>query len=248
MRIAVLESDIRDAKFLEKTLRGAGYTAQTFTADLAFTREFQREPFDLIMVGSVPPDARGTTCVPDMRANLQTAVPIIRLLKKNIESDVVAALNAGADDCMVQPLRSLELLARVAALIRRTRPSMAAVEEHIEIGALRIDLRNRLIARDGVNLKLTPKSYDLAVMLLTHTGQLLTRTLLLERVWGHERSSETRTLDTHMSRLRSVLGLTPENGWKLQSVYQHGYRLDRLVSASTSERTAEFDLCSRALN
>lgn len=136
----------------------------------------------------------------------------------------------------------------MAALTRRTQSVMAAVEEQIELSALRIDFRNRLISRDGVNLKLTPKSYDLAVMLLTHTGQLLTRTMLLERVWGQERSTLTRTLDTHISRLRSVLGLTPENGWKLQSVYQHGYRLDRLTSSAAGERAEVFDLCSRALN
>lgn len=102
------------------------------------------------------------------------------------------------------------------------------------MGALSVDLRNRLIFREGERLTLTPKTYDLAVLLLTHTGQLLTRSYLLERVWGRGRSSQTRTLDTHISRLRSVLGLAPENGWKLQSVYQHGYRLDYAATVRAS--------------
>ncbi len=227
MRIAVLESDTHDAQVLEDWLRSAGNTASRFATESGFMREFKREKFDLVIAGSVAHGAGGAEIILSLRAQLKLAVPIIRILKKDIENDIVAALKAGADDCVVKPLRQLELLARVAALARRTQPGALPLEEQIEFSALCVDLRNRVISRNGKRLTLTPKTYDLAVFLLTHTGQLLSRTYLMEQVWGCGRSALTRTLDTHISRLRSVLGLTPDNGWKLQSVYQHGYRLDR---------------------
>ena len=169
-----------------------------------------------------------------LREQLKSPVPVICIVKKDDEGLIVTALNAGADDCMCMPLRSKEFLARVNAVTRRTQGVVAPAVEHLEMAALRIDMRNRLIFRDSKRLTLTPKTYDLAVLLLTHTGQLLSRSHLLERVWGRGRTTITRTLDTHISRLRTVLGLTPENGWKLQSVYQHGYRLDQIAISSVS--------------
>ena len=128
------------------------------------------------------------------------------------------------------------MLARIAALVRRTQ--RLDERERLEFGALCIDLKNRIILRDGARVALTPKTYNLAVFLLTNSGQLLSRAYLLERIWGSNKSAATRTLDTHISRLRTVLGLTPDNGWQLQSVYQYGYRLDRADGATSSRSAA----------
>lgn len=236
MNIALLECDANEAQLLEQALRSAGHTVKVFATEIALTRELTRVAFDLVIAGPTDQDASSREAIVVIRGPLKSLVPVICVLRKNIESDIVAALNAGADDCVVKPVRPLEFVARALAVTRRTAPSVVSADEHFEMGALSVDLRNRLIFREGERLTLTPKTYDLAVLLLTHTGQLLTRSYLLERVWGRGRSSQTRTLDTHISRLRSVLGLAPENGWKLQSVYQHGYRLDYAATARASGR------------
>ncbi len=230
MNIAVLDCDTREVHWLERAFSAAGHTVTVFTASSALVRELPRTDFDVVIAGSTGPDTCSPRGIAELRTQLKSDIPVICLLKDDVEADVAAMLDAGADDCLAKPFRSLELLARVAALTRRSIYGKARHEDVIELGALRIDTRNRSIFRDGERLTLTPKTYDLAVLLLTHTGQLLTRGFLLEQVWGRGQAAATRTLDTHVSRLRAMLGLTPENGWKLQSVYQHGYRLDRTVA------------------
>lgn len=230
MNIAVLDCDTREVHWLEKTLTAAGHTVKVFTDGSVLARELARTEFDIVIAGSTGADTCSPRGIGELREQLKSVIALICLLKDDIEADIAAMLNAGADDCLAKPFRSLELLARVAALTRRSIYGKARQEDLIEIGSLRIDTRNRLIFRDGERLTLTPKTYDLAVLLLTHTGQLLTRGYLLEQVWGRGQTAATRTLDTHVSRLRAMLGLTPENGWKLQSVYQHGYRLDRTIA------------------
>ncbi len=234
MNIAVLDCDTREVHWLEKVLTAAEHTFKVFTAGHLLARELSRMDFDVIIVGSTGADTCSPRGIAELRAQLEAEIPVICLLKDDVEADIAAMLNAGADDCLAKPFRSLELLARLSALTRRTLYAKAHQKDLIEIGALRIDMHNRLIFRDGERLTLTPKTYDLAVLLLTRTGQLLSRSYLLEQVWGRGHNAATRTLDTHVSRLRAMLGLTPENGWKLQSVYQHGYRLDQTSVGSSS--------------
>ena len=229
MNIAILDCDAREVQWLEKTFAGAGHGARLFTETSALARELPRTAFDAVIVGSTGPDTCSARGIIELRGQLKSALPLICLLQDDVEANIVAVLNAGADDCLAKTFRPLELLARVTAVTRRSQLGVIPAITHLELGSLRIDTQNRLIFRDSDRLTLTPKAYDLAVLLLTHTGQLLSRTHLLEQVWGRGRNTTTRTLDTHISRLRAVLGLTPENGWKLQSVYQHGYRLDQII-------------------
>jgi two-component system, OmpR family, response regulator RegX3 len=225
MRIAILENDTAAAQLLDEWLGAAGHALRYFASGNLFTRELDRQSFDVAIVGSTPADVRAAELTRTLR-DRQTGVPLIRVLQKGSEQDIVAALNAGADDCM-PTVRQFELLARVEALARRTKQPNIVTDEVLEFGNLSVDVRNRLILRDGLRVTLTPKTYNLALLLLSNCGQLLTRSFLLERIWGPNCSQSTRTLDTHISRLRTVLGLLPEHGWQLQSVYQHGYRLDQ---------------------
>jgi DNA-binding response OmpR family regulator len=144
----------------------------------------------------------------------------------------VHALTSGADDYMVKPLGKRELLARIDALARRARPSARADEGVLEYGRLSVDFRNRLVRLDGALVAMTQKDYELAVFLLRNIGRLLSRAHILEAVWGQSADINTRTVDTHVSRIRGKLQLVPENGWSLSAVYQHGYRLERVDAAA----------------
>jgi len=244
MKIAVLENDTRAAQELEDWLRGAGHNVKFFGSGQAFAHEVDRATFDVAVLGSTPTDMRAAEVCAALRERM-SGVPLLRILQRGGEQDIVLSLNGGADDCMAA-VRQFELLARLEALVRRTKHVQAPVDELLEFGNLSVDLKNRLVMRDGARVTLTPKTYNLAVFLLTNSGQLLSRAHLLEQIWGHEKSATTRTLDTHISRLRTVLGLTPQFGWQLQSVYQHGYRLDRIETARNVARQPKVELYEEA--
>lgn len=224
MRIAVLENDTRTAHLMESWLQSAGHAVQLFLNGKSLVNEIDRTMFAAAILGAAPADSPVELVVGALR---ERGVPLLCVLQSGGEAEIVAALQAGADDCMGEA-RERELLARVEALIRRTSPAPAVCGDTLAINNLRVDLKNRVVLRDGTRVPLTPKTYDLAVYLLTNRGRLLLRADLLEQLWGRDKGATTRTLDTHISRLRTVLGLTPEHGWQLQSVYQHGYRLDEV--------------------
>lgn len=236
MRIALVEENAHDAEMVCGWLRSAGHTTLVYESGKRFVRDSVRETYHLLIVGTCAPDAGGmdgTEVLWWAREHLCAPVPILRVSEHNSEYDIVAALKAGADDCMVKPVRQGEFLARAEALSRRL-PHVAKPVETLRFGDLSVDLKNRMITRDTERIFLTPKSYDLAIFLLSNLGQLLSRAHLMERIWGRGASTSSRTLDTHISRLRTDLGLTPEKGWQLQSVYQHGYRLEQTESLAAT--------------
>ncbi len=235
MKITLLEDDPYTADLLSGWLTAAGHVPVVFESVQHVIREAAGDAGDLLIIGASSQDGGrqggdpmgGAQVIARVREQSLTPVPLLRLCPNTNELEMVAALNAGADDCMVKPLRRLEFLARIEALTRRMTRATKRVEV-LNFGDLSVDLQNRVILRKGQRVSLTPKSYDLAVFLFSNLGQLLSRSHLMERIWGRGSSTSTRTLDTHISRLRSDLGLTAENGWALQSVYQHGYRLEQV--------------------
>jgi two-component system, OmpR family, response regulator RegX3 len=162
---------------------------------------------------------------------LHSRIPIIFITADDQEDDVVAALTAGADEFLSKPLRRLELLARLESLRRRAIAGPFAVEV-FEVGEFRLDVRSRSITRDNEPLALTSKDFDLASLLLRNVGRLLSRSYLLETIWRARTVRLSRSLDTHISRVRYKLQLTPEHGWRLVAVYGYGYRLDQAVLPS----------------
>jgi two-component system response regulator RegX3 len=229
MKIALLENHAHHAESIANWLRSAGHVAVLYDSVKSFMRDVSHDNFDLLMVGAHVPDNSATEVLMWLRERVSASVPVLRISASNDEDYVVDALKSGADDCRVMPLRRGEFLARVEVLGRRI-PRKSAPAENLTFGDLKVDLKNRVISRNGRRIALTPKSYDLAVFLFSNLGQLLSRSYLMERIWGRGASTSTRTLDTHISRLRTDLSLTAENGWHLQSVYQHGYRLDQTDS------------------
>jgi two-component system response regulator RegX3 len=224
MRIAILEDDPSQADLVRVWLAGAGHACHTFHRGREFQRVMTRD-WEL-------PDVNGDAVLTWVRANVRDNVPVLFATARDSEQDIVHALKSGADDYLVKPLRKHELLARVEALGRRARPQPRTTEA-IKVGEFEIDLDRRTVLRGGQAVELTQKDFDLAVFLFRNVGNLVSRGHILESVWGRSPDLNTRTVDTHVSRLRAKLGLVPENGWRLTAVYQHGYRLEA-VSAEAA--------------
>jgi DNA-binding response OmpR family regulator len=227
MRIALLEDDRDQILLLRGWLEGAGHSLHAYERGGDFLREVTRESFDVFLLDWMIPDKSGMEVLAWVRANIKERVPVLFVTARDAEEDIVSVLQAGADDYMVKPLRKAELLARINAVARRARPADTP-EPVAEYGEYRIDSARRRISRLGQDIELTQKDFDLAVFLFHNLGRLLSRGHIFEAVWGQSAEINTRTIDTHVSRLRTRLGLNPEHGWRLGAVYQHGYRLERL--------------------
>ena len=241
MRVAILEDDPGQIDLVTLWLNNAGYNCHVFTYGKELTRALARESFDLFVFDWELPDISGAEVLAWVRQNVRDHAPVIFTTARDRDEDIAAMLRAGADDYLVKPLRKNELLARIEAVLRRTR-NQKPQDDVFDIGEFRVNVEARTIAKHGRVVELTQKDFDLAVFLFRNLGRLLSRGHILENVWGRSPNLNTRTVDTHVSRLRSKLGLVPENGWRLVAIYQHGYRLEQLhkeEAGSTSTTPAQ---------
>jgi len=232
MRIALLEDDQDQADLVCTWLRAAGHGCHVYMLGKDLVREAQRETFDLFLLDWEVPGMSGAEVLLWIRANIAEPVPVLFVTARQREEDIVHALSNGADDYMVKPLGKLELLARIDALARRARAGQRPDEGVLDFGRLSVDCRSRQVRLDGQVVTMTQKDYELTVFLLRNVGRLLSRGYIMEAVWGQTADLNTRTVDTHVSRIRGKLQLTPEYGWRLSAVYQHGYRLEQVAVAA----------------
>jgi len=232
MRIALLEDDQDQADLVCTWLRAAGHGCHVYMLGKDLVREAQRETFDLFLLDWEVPGMSGAEVLLWIRANIAEPVPVLFVTARQREEDIVHALSNGADDYMVKPLGKLELLARIDALARRARAGQRPDEGVLDFGRLSVDCRSRQVRLEGQVVTMTQKDYELTVFLLRNVGRLLSRGYIMEAVWGQTADLNTRTVDTHVSRIRGKLQLTPEYGWRLSAVYQHGYRLEQVAVAA----------------
>jgi two-component system, OmpR family, response regulator RegX3 len=226
MRIALLEDDAAQAEALSHWLTGAGHVCHPYKTGKSFLDALKKDTFDSLILDWNLPDISGPKVLAWVRDNIDWRIPILFVTSRNLEADIVQALEQGADDYLIKPPKRAELLVRLASLERRS--SNMPANGHLELPPYRVDLRERTITHDGKAVNLSNKEFDLAVQLFRHPGRLLSRAYLLEQVWGLNAQVNTRTVDSHISHLRSKLGITPDKGWRLVSIYQHGYRFEAL--------------------
>jgi DNA-binding response OmpR family regulator len=224
MRIAYLEDDPDQSALIRRWLEAAGHVCHHFDRGHALQRSLARESFDLYLLDWHLPDGDGLEVLKAIRARTPNA-PVIFAAQRDGDDDVIRALQAGADDYLAKPVRQGMLLARIEAVGRRLR-KVEHPTQRIELGPFLVDREARVLTLDGRRVELTDKEYALAEFLFLNAGELLSRRHLLEAVWGLRADVKTRTLDTHVSRLRSKLGLGGERRWRLTSVQQFGYRLE----------------------
>lgn len=227
MRIALLEDEAEQARGVQSILQSQDHVCDAYDRGHALLSAVMHKSYDLLILDWQVPDLDGIEVLKVVRRELSWPIPVLFLTQRDSEEDIVEALNAGADDYLAKPARPGELLARVRALGRRSNPNLEI--EDLEFGAFRIDKTKRAIFLHGDPLSLTDKDFDLTLFLFQNLGRLLTREVLLERVWGLSKDINTRTVDTHMSRLRRRLGIKPENGFRIKTIYQRGYRLEAVT-------------------
>lgn len=228
MKIALLEDEIEQAKNLSALLVENGHGCDYFHTGQSFAYAVLHNSYDLLILDWQLPDMEGTEVLKEIRSELSWRIPVLFLTQKDGENDIVTALDAGADDYLVKPARPAELKARLNALSRRTSGNDNQDQEELVVGPYTISLTKRTIISSGEDVTLTDKDFDLALFMFQNIGRLLSRDFLLERVWGISSNINTRTVDTHMSRLRRKLNIKPENGFRVKTIYQHGYRLERV--------------------
>jgi len=226
MKIALLEDELAQAEALIELLTQHGHDCDHFETGKSFLYAVLHSSYDLLILDWHLPDIEGTEVLRQLRSEMSWRVPVLFLTQRDSEKDIVTALDAGADDYLVKPARPAELAARINALSRRLGGEQAEQEE-LEIGPYVINLSKRTIISSGEDVSLTDKDFDLAVFMFQNIGRLLSRDFLLERVWGISSNINTRTVDTHVSRLRRKLNIKPENGFRIKTIYQNGYRLER---------------------
>jgi len=234
MRIALLEDEHEQAQNIRWILSERDHQCDTFASGQEFLGAVLHRSYDLMILDWQIPDMPGIDVLRSVRAQLDWPLPAIFLTQRDTEEDIVSALDAGADDYLAKPAREAELVARINALVRRSNPDND--QAVLAYGPFRINTQQRSIHLHGQALNLTDKDFDLTLFLFRNQGRLLTREMLLERVWGMTRNLNTRTVDTHMSRLRRRLGLNPENGFRIKTIYQRGYRLEA-IKATDSPHT-----------
>jgi len=223
-RVLIVEDEPDIRALVVHHLKREGYQVSAASSGEEALRQVQAAPPDLVLLDLMMPAMDGLEVCRRLRQDPATAMlPIVMLTAKGDEVDRVLGLEIGADDYVVKPFSPKELLARVRAVLRRSRPAPGAAPS--TLGALVMDLGTHTASVGGETLALTPKEFDLLRALVEARGRVLSREFLLDRVWGYSRASEieSRTVDVHVRRLRVKLG--PE-GRRILTVKSVGYRLD----------------------
>ena len=223
MRIGVLEDDATQIALYKLWLGTTQHQPVYYGTVADFMAALRTEKFDLLLIDRQLPDGNGESVLKWVRENLGWDLPVIFVTANDNESDIVSALRAGADDYVVKPAKFLELIARLEGLARR---SKAVPPSQLKLGAYEINQQDREIRLNGKAVELTQKEYELACYLFQNPARLLSRVHLLEAIWGLQAEIATRTVDTHVSRLRRKLKIVPENGWEIISIYGYGYRME----------------------
>jgi len=224
MQVAVLDDDIHQLDLLSHAVQALGYACHRFSTGAGLLHALQQASFDLFLIDWELPDMPGLDVLRTLRLGHRTQSPVIFVTQRDDERDVVQALSAGADDYVVKPVRSAELKARVLALLRRAYPSDAATG--LRHGDFLLQPSSHSVYYQGHPVVLKQREFDLALYLFRNVGKLVPRELIEQAVWGRSIGPDSRTLATHISKLRLKLDLNQKNGVRLVSVYSHGYRLE----------------------
>jgi DNA-binding response OmpR family regulator len=220
-RILVVEDEAPIAEAVAYALRQAGYDVDTFADGDEGLAAARGRTYDLMVLDLMLPGLSGLDVCRAVRA--ESDLPIVVLTARDAEVDRVLGLEVGADDYVTKPFSILELLARVKAVLRRTAVVPKHQDQH-SFGNVEVDLRRQRVLRSGKALEVSSKEFELLKYFICHSGETLSRDRLLQEVWGYDNFPTTRTVDTHLVRLRQKLEPDPEQPQYFLTVHGTGYR------------------------
>lgn len=214
-KILIVEDDVHISKIIKMNLQLVNYATTEVYDGLAALEAIKQEKFDLILLDVMIPKLDGLTLMGKIQPY---GIPVIFLTAKNSVYDIVNGLKLGAEDYMVKPFEGIELLARIETVLRR----YGKEETIIEFQHIRVDMDKREVSVQGNPIELTPKEYELLVMLLKNKNIALSREQFIKNIWGIDYYGETRTVDMHIKSVRKKLQLQDY----IKTVYKIGYRLE----------------------
>lgn len=223
-RILVVEDEESFSEALSFMLRKEGYEVAVAGDGNKALEEFEKNGADLILLDLMLPGVSGTEVCRQVRA--KSLVPIIMVTAKDGEVDKVVGLELGADDYVTKPFSSRELLARVRAVLRRHGDFEEILPLVVEAGPVRLDIDRHIVSVRGEVVSMPLKEFDLLEVLVRNSGRVITRSQLIDRVWGHDYVGDTKTLDVHVKRLRAKIEEDPANPVHLLTVRGLGYKMD----------------------
>ena len=229
--ILLVEDDPSIREVVAMGLRAAGFTVTTAADGAEGLERWRADEPDLVLLDVMLPRLDGLEVCRAIRREATT--PIVMLTARADTIDVVVGLESGADDYLRKPFEMPELVARVRAALRRRRAEVESGDAHVlRLGPLRIDTAGRTAERDGTTIDLTRTEFDLLVELARHPGQVFTRDLLLDRVWGYDYLGDSRLVDVAVGRLRSKVEADPAAPTLVLTVRGAGYKVARAADGA----------------
>jgi len=225
VRVAIADDDQEVLQQLSSYLEKAGYIFDRFRNGKDLQVALRRETYDVVLVDWNMPGATGLEVVEWGSENLDQPPAFILITSRSDTADVVKGLEQGASDYIVKPESEEVIIARIEAAARRN-ASTAKPDRYQSFGQYSIDRLQQEIRRDGEPIKLTAKEFKVAALFFDNLNRPLSRSYIFSQIWGNLGDVTTRTLDMHVSRVRSKLELRPHNGFAIQTVFGFGYRMD----------------------
>lgn len=226
MKIAILDLDIAQAKSMCEILTRGRYQCHAFTSLPEFLKQFFIDAYHLLVVSLHNAEDK-RRIVQEVRTKIAAPLPILGITGTHDEDQILGMLAAGADDYLLRPLRRGELATRVSVLLRQAYPAQIEGEKHT-FGSYAFESRFDRVTISGKPVEMTKKEFELALLFFRSLGQPISRSTIIDSVWKGISPELSRTVDTHISRVRAKLKLNPEHGYRLSPVYGFGYRLDEL--------------------
>jgi DNA-binding response OmpR family regulator len=221
-RVLTVEDDERIRSAVKLALEDEGWTVDEADSGEAAIELFNRHPPDVVLIDIMLPGIDGFELCRTLRRT--SAVPIVMVTARTDTHDIVAGLEAGADDYLTKPFAAKELSARIRALLRRIRPS-ATRRAQLVFGELELSPEEGKVTRSGEEIHLTKTEFRLLCELAENAGKVFSRESLLDRVWGYDYFGDGRLVDVHIRRLRTKIEMDPANPRYVVTVRGLGYRL-----------------------